>query len=48
MRFITLTVLNNPSWLSQGWSGGGCSGTGSCQVTLDGNKTVTAIYVSNL
>jgi hypothetical protein len=27
-----------------GWSGGGCSGTGTCIVTLDQNTTVTATF----
>jgi hypothetical protein len=27
-----------------GWSGGGCSGTGNCVVTLDQNTTVTATF----
>jgi len=28
-----------------GWSGGGCSGTGSCTVTLNADTTVTATFV---
>jgi Divergent InlB B-repeat domain len=27
-----------------GWSGGGCSGTGTCQVTLNADTTVTATF----
>ena len=27
-----------------GWSGGGCSGTGDCVVTLGANTTVTATF----
>ncbi len=27
-----------------GWSGGGCSGTGTCQVTLNSSTTVTANF----
>lgn len=27
-----------------GWSGGGCSGTGSCTVTMAGDRSVTATY----
>ncbi len=27
-----------------GWSGGGCSGTGTCQVTLNSDTTVTATF----
>lgn len=29
-----------------GWSGGGCSGTGNCTVTLNANTTVTATFES--
>ena len=29
-----------------GWSGGGCSGTGTCSVTMDQAKTVTAEFES--
>ncbi len=28
-----------------GWSGGGCSGTGACDVVMNGNQTVTATFV---
>jgi len=27
-----------------GWSGGGCSGTGTCTVMIDAAKTVTATF----
>lgn len=30
-----------------GWSGGGCSGTGTCTVPITANKTVTAIFNPN-
>jgi sugar lactone lactonase YvrE len=30
-----------------GWSGGGCSGTGGCTVTLNSNVTVTATFSAN-
>jgi hypothetical protein len=41
---VTLTAT--PGFLSVfvGWSGGGCSGTGRCTVTLTGNTTVTATF----
>lgn len=29
-----------------GWSGGGCSGTGTCTVTMSGDTTVTATFTS--
>ena len=44
---MTLTTGNNASWLFTGWSGA-CSGTGSCVVTMDASKSVTANYVQNL
>lgn len=31
-----------------GWSGGGCSGTGSCSVTLNSETTVTARFIDTL
>ena len=30
-----------------GWSGGICTGTGGCAVTMDGNKTITATFTQN-
>lgn len=41
---VTLTA--NPSGGSTftGWSGGGCSGTGTCTVTMDAAKSVTATF----
>ena len=30
-----------------GWSGGGCSGTGECDRTLDGDMAVTAMFAAN-
>lgn len=44
---VTLTTGNNANWLFTGWSGA-CSGTGSCIVTMDASKSVTANYVQNL
>jgi len=41
---ITLTTTPSAGSTFTGWSGGGCSGTGSCAVTLDANKTVTATF----
>ena len=42
----SITLITTPSSGSTfyGWSGGGCSGTGSCSVTLTGSITVTAIF----
>jgi len=43
---ITLTATPALSPLSafDGWSGGGCSGTGNCTITLGANTTVTASF----
>lgn len=42
--FVTLTAA--PSFLSTftGWSGGGCSGTGSCTISMNASTTVTAFF----
>ena len=40
---ISLQPTPNSGWLFDGWSGA-CSGTGSCSVTMDSNKTVTANF----
>jgi outer membrane protein OmpA-like peptidoglycan-associated protein len=39
---VTLTAVAAPGSIFEGWSGGGCSGTGTCAVTMDTSKTVTA------
>lgn len=31
-----------------GWSGGGCSGTGACHVTLDGDTSITATFGTSI
>ena len=42
---VTLTATPAASTTFTGWSGGGCSGTGVCQTTIDQAKTVTATFV---
>jgi len=39
---LTATPLGNAPFL--GWSGEGCSGTGTCEVTMDQDRTVTADF----
>jgi len=39
---VTLTATPAAGSVFAGWSGGGCSGTGSCTVTLNAPKTITA------
>lgn len=41
---ITLQASADTGSDFTGWSGGGCSGTGSCAVTLDAAKSVTADF----
>jgi len=41
---VTLTANPVGSSAFLGWSGGGCSGTGSCIVTLNADTTVTATF----
>ncbi len=42
---ITLTPAASPGSVFIGWSGGGCTGKGSCVVSLVANTTVTATFV---
>jgi PASTA domain/Divergent InlB B-repeat domain len=44
---VTLTATPAPDSAFSGWSGGGCSGTGTCVVTLNGDTTVTANFQSS-
>ncbi len=41
---VTLTESADPDSTFTGWSGGGCSGTGSCLVTISSAFTVTATF----
>lgn len=43
---ITLSVLPSSNAEFLGWSGGGCSGTGPCTVTLSDNTSVTADFAT--
>ena len=45
---VTLTATpQNKNFPFLGWSGGGCSGTGQCTLTMDANKQVTATFGKN-
>ena len=44
---VTLTATPDATATFTGWSGGGCSGTGTCTVTMDASKTVGATFVVN-
>jgi hypothetical protein len=41
---VTLTAVPASGSVFAGWSGGGCSGTGSCAVQINNNVTVTAAF----
>ena len=43
---VTLTAGPDNESTFAGWSGGGCSGTGTCVVTMNANSTVTATFDS--
>ena len=43
---VVLTATANLGSTFTGWSGG-CSGTGTCSLTIDADKTVTATFVPN-
>ena len=42
--FVTLTPTPAAGSAFTGWSGGTCSGTGPCYITLDGAKSATATF----
>ena len=41
---VTLTATPTGGSVFAGWSGSGCSGTGTCQVTMSAARTVTATF----
>lgn len=41
---VSLTAESNSGSTFEGWSGGICSGTGTCSVTMDAAKSVTANF----
>ena len=41
---VTLSATAEPGSTFDGWSGGECSGTGSCTVTMNANMTITANF----
>jgi hypothetical protein len=43
---VTLSATPAAGSVFGGWSGGGCSGTGSCVVRLDGSTTVAATFTA--
>jgi hypothetical protein len=45
---VTLTATPDPGIIFSGWSGGGCSGTSTCQITMHAGITVTATFTDPL
>ena len=43
-QIITLTATADTGSEFTGWSGGGCAGTGTCEVTMNAEVTVTATF----
>lgn len=41
---VSLSATPAAGYVFNGWSGGNCTGTGTCTVTMDGNKSVTATF----
>jgi hypothetical protein len=41
---VTLTASSDPPVVFVGWSGGDCTGTAPCTVTIGSNMTVTAEF----
>lgn len=41
---VSLSATADPGSIFDGWSGGGCSGTGLCTVTMNANITITANF----
>jgi len=41
---VTLTATAAAGSVFAGWSGGGCAGTGTCQVTMSADEAVTATF----
>lgn len=44
---VVLTAAPGNGSIFTGWSGGGCSGTGTCTVTMTANQTVTATFAGS-
>ncbi len=43
---VTLTAAAATGSVFRGWSGGGCSGTNTCTLTMDQTRSVTALFVA--
>ncbi len=45
---VTLSAAANPGSSFTGWSGGGCSGTGTCTVSESADQSVTATFTATV
>jgi hypothetical protein len=45
---VSLSAKADPGSTFDGWSGGGCSGTGLCMVTMNANPTITANFKTSV
>lgn len=45
---VILTASPNSGYVFNGWSGGGCSGTGTCTISMTTAKSVTATYAASV
>lgn len=43
---VTLTAVPDAGSVFNGWTGGGCSGTGTCEITMNADTTVTAEFIA--
>jgi hypothetical protein len=43
---VTLTSTPNTGMTFMNWTGGGCSGKGTCQMTMSSTQNVTATFMS--
>ena len=41
---VVLSAVSDPGSSFSGWVGGGCSGTGTCTIAMNGDKTVNAVF----
>lgn len=45
---VSLSATADPGSIFDGWSGGGCSGTGLCMVIMNANTTITANFKTSM
>jgi hypothetical protein len=45
---VSLSATADPGSIFDGWSGGGCSGTGLCMATMNANTTITSDFKTSM